>query len=73
MISDYTKILEKARIKYVESIKARDYQDELYSQGKFAGHRMSIDDLVWRRHQYQIEINLLESIFGKEILKKLEV
>ena len=48
MIEDKSqKILEKAKIKYKEAIKARDYQDELYSQGKFESHRMDIDDLVW--------------------------
>lgn len=68
MIEDKSqKILEKARIKYQEAIRARDYQDNLYAQGKFAGHRMAIDDLVWRRHQYQTEINLLENLFGKEL------
>ena len=69
MNTDYNKIIEKAKVKYLESIRYRDDQDELYSRGKFAGHRMAIDDLIWRRHQYQTEINLLESIFGKEILK----
>ena len=68
MIEDKSqKILEKAKIKYKEAIKSRDYQDELYSQGKFAGHRMAIDDLVFKRHQYQTEITLLENIFGKEL------
>ena len=68
MIEDnHQKILEKAKIKYKEAIKSRDYQDELYSQGKFESHRMDIDDLVWRRHQYQTEITLLENIFGKEL------
>ena len=67
MNKDYNKILEKAKIKYKEAIIGRDYQDNLYSQGKFAGHRMAIDDLVWRRHQYQTEINLLENLFGKEL------
>lgn len=69
MNTDYNKILEKAKVKYQEAIKGRDEQDELYSRGKFASHRMGIDDLIWRRHQYQTEINLLESIFGKEIMK----
>ncbi len=68
MIEDKSqKILEKAKQKYKEAIKARDYQDELYKKGKFASHRMAIDDLVWRRHQYQTEINLLENLFGKEL------
>ena len=70
MNSNYNKILEKAKNKYAEAIKNRDEQDKLYSQDKFEPHRMAIDDLVWRRHQYQTEINLLESIFGRE-LKKL--
>ena len=61
------KILEKAKIKYKEAIKARDHQDKLYSQDKFESHRMAIDDLVWRRQQYQTEITLLENIFGKEL------
>ena len=68
MIEDnHQKILEKAKAKYQEAIKSRDYQDELYSQGKFAGHRMAIDDLVFKRQIYQTEINLLENIFGKEL------
>ena len=67
MSIDYNKILEKAKIKYQEAIILRDYQDNLYSQGKFESHRMSIDDLVWRRHQYQTEITLLENIFGKDL------
>ena len=66
-MQDYTKILEKAKAKYQEAIKARDYQDELYSQGKFAGHRMAIDDLVFKRQIYQTEINLLENLFGKDL------
>lgn len=66
-MQDYTKIIEKAKAKYQEAIKARDYQDELYSQGKFAGHRMAIDDLVFKRQIYQTEINLLENVFGKEL------
>ena len=61
------KILEKAKIKYKEAIKARDYQDELYKKGKYESHRMSIDDLVWRRQIYQTEINLLENLFGKDL------
>ena len=67
MSIDYNKILEKAKIKYKEAIKSRDYQDNLYAQDKYQSHRMSIDDLVWRRHQYQTEITLLENIFGKEL------
>lgn len=66
-MQDYFKIIEKAKAKYQEAIKARDYQDDLYSQGKFAGHRMAIDDLVFKRQIYQTEINLLENIFGKEL------
>lgn len=72
MIEDnHQKILEKAKSKYQEAIKARDYQDNLYAQDKYQSHRMSIDDLVWRRQIYQTEINLLENIFGKE-LKELK-
>lgn len=67
MISDYNDILEKAKNKYADALRCRDYQDELYSQDKFESHRMAIDDLVWKRQQYQTEINLLESLFGKEI------
>lgn len=67
MSIDYNKILEKAKIKYKEAIILRDYQDRLYSQDKFESHRMSIDDLIWRRHQYQTEITLLENIFGKDL------
>jgi hypothetical protein len=63
----YRRILEKAKIKYTEAIKARDYQDNLYAQDKYQSHRMAIDDLVWKRQQYQIEINLLENIFGKDL------
>lgn len=63
----HQKILEKAKAKYQEAVKARNHQDALYSQGKFGSHRMAIDDLVWKRHQYQTEINLLENIFGKEL------
>ena len=68
MIEDkYQKILERAKIKYQEAIKARDYQDNLYAQDKYQSHRMAIDDLVWRRQIYQIEITLLENLFGKEL------
>ena len=67
MSIDYNKILEKAKIKYQEALAGRDLQDNLFSQGKFESHRMSIDDLIWRRHQYQTEITLLENIFGKEL------
>lgn len=66
-MQNYNKIIEKAKAKYQEAIKSRDYQDELYSQGKFEGHRMAIDDLVFKRQIYQTEINLLENIFGKEL------
>lgn len=67
MNKDYNNILEKAKQKYQEAIKSRDYQDNLYSQDKYPSHRMAIDDLVWRRHQYQTEITLLENIFGKDL------
>lgn len=67
MSIEYNIILEKAKIKYKEAIILRDYQDKLYSQDKFESHRMSIDDLVWKRQQYQTEINLLENIFGKDL------
>ena len=67
MNTQYNDILEKAKQKYREAIKARDYQDKLYSQDKFESHRMAIDDLVWKRQQYQTEINLLENIFGKDL------
>ena len=70
---EYNKILEKAKQTYQEAIKSRDYQDELYSQCKFESHRMSIDDLVWRRHQYQTEITLLENIFGKDLNQLCEL
>ena len=61
------KILEKAKIKYKEAIKSRDYQDNLYAQDKYQSHRMAIDDLVFKRQIYQTEITLLENIFGKEL------
>ena len=61
--------LEKAKTKYAEALKGRDTQDKLFSAGKFEGHRMAIDDLVFKRMRYQTEINLLESIFGKDSLK----
>lgn len=67
MSIDYNKILEKAKIKYKEAIILRDYQDRLYSQDKFASHRMAIDDLVFKRQIHQTEINLLENLFGKEL------
>lgn len=70
-MQDYFKIIEKAKAKYQEAIKARDYQDDLYSQDKYQSHRMAIDDLIWRRQIYQTEISLLENIFGKE-LKELK-
>ena len=63
----YRRILEKAKAKYQEAIIGRDYQDKLYSQDKYESHRMMIDDLVWRRQQYQTEINLLENLFGKDL------
>lgn len=67
MNTKYNDILDKAKIKYKEAIILRDYQDKLYSNDEFESHRMAIDDLVWRRHQYQTEINLLENIFGKDL------
>lgn len=67
MNTKYNDILDKAKIKYKEAIILRDYQDKLYSNDEFESHRMAIDDLVWRRHQYQTEITLLENIFGKDL------
>lgn len=67
MNTKYNDILDKAKIKYKEAIILRDYQDRLYSNDEFESHRMAIDDLVWRRHQYQTEITLLENIFGKDL------
>ena len=67
-MQDYSKVLEKAKKKYADAIRGRNYQDELYSQGKFESHRMSIDDLVFRRQIFQTEICLLEDIFGAKEL-----
>lgn len=64
----YEKILEKAKRKYKDAIRGRDYQDELYAQGKYESHRMSLDDLVFRRQIFQTEVCLLEDIFGAKEL-----
>lgn len=67
MSIEYNKILEKAKNRYAESLEGRETQDKLFSTGNFASHRMAIDDLVWKRQQYQTEITLLENIFGKDL------
>ena len=65
----YIKALKKAKKKYKDSIRGRDYQDELYSQDKY-NTIMDIDDLVFRRKMFQTEICLLEDIFGTKELNK---
>ena len=64
------KILETAKAKYKSAVIGRDELDKIYSHDKYEPHRMSIDDLVFKRHAYQTEINLLESIFGNLLDKK---
>lgn len=65
----YNTALEKAKVKYKDAIRGRDYQDELYSQDKY-NTIMDIDDLVFRRKTFQTEICLLEDIFGAKELNK---
>lgn len=65
----YNKALEKAKVKYKDAIRGRDYQDELYSQDKYSTI-MDIDDLVFRRKTFETEILLLEDIFGVKELNK---
>lgn len=65
----YIKALEKAKRKYKDSIRGRDYQDELYSKDKY-NTIMDIDDLVFRRKMFQTEICLLEDVFNAKELNK---
>lgn len=64
----YKEIKTKARKKYTEAIRGRDYQDYLYSQDSYDTIQ-DIDNLVERRKIFQTEICLLEDVFGPTLLQ----
>lgn len=69
----YNRALEKAKVKYKDAVRGRDYQDELLlnKRGWIIGE---IEEVEFRRRKFQTEICLLEETFSakelnNEILK----
>ena len=62
------KILGKAKKEYKDSIRGRDYQDELFKKEHKDSFDLDyLDYLVQRRKIFQDRIGLLESLFGKHL------
>lgn len=65
----YNKALEKAKRKYKDAIRGRDYQDKLLlnKRGWILSEK---EEVEFRRKMFQTEICLLEDVFGSKELNR---